>query len=1071
MGMLDFISDKLNVLHKSGSMPTEASKAGFHFVSMENRKAVAVVSRGVVHTLFDTENYKTKKETDDALDLKATQVEVDDHARSIDILSTTKAEKSVVDALMNGIIKQNAVNTYNTGSNSLSAVYGLTASNNGSNGKAKQNGWDVLVRNDETKGSKSNRYNWNGTQWIDMDAGVYDENVLTQEDLDKLQPTGVLQHPANLYYIGGYDNSHGNITIGSIDLFKTSSYIKNKVGDKIKIKGAYSVSSYDEDMQNREANIKYTDMQNDFAVFEFTRYGYFAINYEYSPSSLPENKIGNVNDILVAFYPLGADIVEYKADKKTFSINGYYVNRLTGALSADARYECTPPLPINKNTDLIVYGYTGGNASAYVFYDADFNYVSYDYPTTPAGMDVHTVSKNDIPSNAVYVRATSLVTADGYVTGVLMGMGDILEELHTLKKDLEIYNVTLKKPIAGFYTSTTARNAVPSNLRHRGLIISYLTEAGWEYEKFTGTVYSIFQSWQSLTYNIRSVICEMDGQALNKYGVEYTDQSYRGHSAYLRLSEDGIKLFNFSVLAANKVNTTDYAAVFLFDAQYNSVGYLTANAYNNVFESYTIDKSYVDANFPTAYYFRVNIYNSALFNVYYPNNVIVSKSSYIAKNESVLRGYFDIIGYTHKSTGILTDAGVSSYRTTPFMVLDSTPDITVTGFSGITNNAPLCLCFDEKLNYIGYINAPTHGRVTEYVISKASLPVGTVYVKFNRQSDQSLLLLGANIILNNIDIQKFILDNSGKIDVTDGSGVSKTEPISEFGVKQLMYNILPFNNYLGNSENIHPKVLYFENSLWNYKYWMAYTPYPLGDTLAENPCIAVSNDGVRWSVPDGLVNPLAFAPEVGYNSDTHLVYRYDTNVLECWYRPFNRTTNKDAIVRKVSMDGINWGSEEVIFDFERSSGQILSPAIIFEDGKYKMWFCRSSQVVYMETSDGTLDNWSAPVTLAISWGTLRAWHMDIINNGIDGYDMIVCAFGVGGGNNTADLYHVKQLYDNTVTQPVLIEKRSKNPNAINNRAIYRSSIVLVDGQYYIYASCIDDKWHRYLYLIEDVKFK
>ena len=60
-------------MHKSASMPTEKSKDGFHFVSMESRKAVAVVSRGKVHTLFDTENYKTKKETDDELGKKADQ--------------------------------------------------------------------------------------------------------------------------------------------------------------------------------------------------------------------------------------------------------------------------------------------------------------------------------------------------------------------------------------------------------------------------------------------------------------------------------------------------------------------------------------------------------------------------------------------------------------------------------------------------------------------------------------------------------------------------------------------------------------------------------------------------------------------------------------------------------------------------------------------------------------------------------------------------------------------------------------------------------------------------------------
>ena len=45
-----------------------------------------------------------------------------------------KADKSVVDALQNGIIKQDGVDTYNStsgGKTSLASVYGLTDSDNG----------------------------------------------------------------------------------------------------------------------------------------------------------------------------------------------------------------------------------------------------------------------------------------------------------------------------------------------------------------------------------------------------------------------------------------------------------------------------------------------------------------------------------------------------------------------------------------------------------------------------------------------------------------------------------------------------------------------------------------------------------------------------------------------------------------------------------------------------------------------------------------------------------------------------------------------------------------------------
>ncbi len=43
---------------------------------------------------------------------------------------------------------------------------------------------------------------------------------------------------------------------------------------------------------------------------------------------------------------------------------------------------------------------------------------------------------------------------------------------------------------------------------------------------------------------------------------------------------------------------------------------------------------------------------------------------------------------------------------------------------------------------------------------------------------------------------------------------------------------------------------------------MAYTPYPLGDTDAENPCIAASDDGLHWYAPANI-NPLALTPPTG----------------------------------------------------------------------------------------------------------------------------------------------------------------------------------------------------------------
>lgn len=274
-------------------------------------------------------------------------------------------------------------------------------------------------------------------------------------------------------------------------------------------------------------------------------------------------------------------------------------------------------------------------------------------------------------------------------------------------------------------------------------------------------------------------------------------------------------------------------------------------------------------------------------------------------------------------------------------------------------------------------------------------------------------------------------------------------------------------NYLGNTENIHPKVLYFANGLWGYKYWMAYTPYPSGETDAENPCIAVSNDGINWIVPNGLVNPLAFPPKNsngGYNSDTHLIYRDDIKTLECWYRVVKLQPSRDAIVRKTTTNGIDWRTEEIAINYGTYYKLILSPAVIFENGKYKMWYCHNNNVLYSETTNSTIKNWTNPVVLPIDWGSLSAWHLDVINNGIDGYEMVVCAYQQGGNNNTADLYYIKQFYTGEFTKPILILGRSSNIKSINYQSIYRSSLVKVGTAYYLYYSCIDKHWHRHMAL-------
>lgn len=299
-------------------------------------------------------------------------------------------------------------------------------------------------------------------------------------------------------------------------------------------------------------------------------------------------------------------------------------------------------------------------------------------------------------------------------------------------------------------------------------------------------------------------------------------------------------------------------------------------------------------------------------------------------------------------------------------------------------------------------------------------------------------------------------------EVPDSIG-SQTDTIAYINKSPNASEILNFNNYRNNTENIHPKVLYFEKGWRGYKFWMAYTPYPNGESEFENPCIAVSNDGINWSTPIGFnTNPLDFSFENGYNSDTHLVYREDLDIIECWYRPYKYKERKAGLFRRTSHDGINWAPRETMIDF--NGIQMLSPAVNFENGKYKIWYCYDGEVRYIESKDSSGKSWPEKFqVIEFDWSKFYAWHMDVIKSGTE-YEMIVCAWDKtvpGTNNNTADLFYcATNLNNKVIKNPFPILKRNTDKQAFDYRSIYRASFIKLYGKYYVYYSAIANNWKR-----------
>lgn len=268
----------------------------------------------------------------------------------------------------------------------------------------------------------------------------------------------------------------------------------------------------------------------------------------------------------------------------------------------------------------------------------------------------------------------------------------------------------------------------------------------------------------------------------------------------------------------------------------------------------------------------------------------------------------------------------------------------------------------------------------------------------------------------------------------------------------------------GDIEAYHPKVLSF-NTNWNgYKYWMAFTPYPEANEAQENPHILASNDMLKWEEPNGYKNPLEPGPDGDpqkvYNSDTHLVYREDLNRLECYWRYVDDNSDKVIIYRKYTTDGINWSKKESILESTRSKSDCISPAIIFEDNIYKLWYVDIGYVVkYRESLDGV--NWSEPKKLNIHYNTpnMNNWHLDVIHTS-NGYEMLMSAFKKGQDRNTMDLYYTKSKDNVNWDACKIILKHSKDKSAWDNRGIYRSSLLYQNGMYYVFYSGVSTTEQR-----------
>lgn len=285
-------------------------------------------------------------------------------------------------------------------------------------------------------------------------------------------------------------------------------------------------------------------------------------------------------------------------------------------------------------------------------------------------------------------------------------------------------------------------------------------------------------------------------------------------------------------------------------------------------------------------------------------------------------------------------------------------------------------------------------------------------------------------------------------------------------------------------DTTHPDVIDFaktskDGGKWGgYRYWMVLTPNQDGYSQYENPCLAASNDGVNWVVPNGIENPLSgvkHEPAGTHNCDTDLVYNPDSDELWVYYvweqdSPAGTPSNLRLIRVKEKNDGFEITSTTDGNPYERLINSqyrydMQSPAVVRRDANtWLMWSNNSdsdnsgngwqSQVAFIElytSTDGK--NWTNKQSLADTLVLKGAdgiasyipWHLDVQwVESQNKYWGLFCAYPKGGNTNRTYLLFGTSEDGKTWTtypKPLLAPRDNK----WDNNFIYRSTFVYDDA--------------------------
>ncbi|MBI1835818.1 MAG: hypothetical protein HYR91_00985 [Flavobacteriia bacterium] len=261
-------------------------------------------------------------------------------------------------------------------------------------------------------------------------------------------------------------------------------------------------------------------------------------------------------------------------------------------------------------------------------------------------------------------------------------------------------------------------------------------------------------------------------------------------------------------------------------------------------------------------------------------------------------------------------------------------------------------------------------------------------------------------------------------------------------IKQLPNDsLITINTYDGSNQVVHPDVLFRNNKLL-----MAITPYPFYEDSLENPCLYLSNNGLRFNEFSKNINPLVQTPKIDHNCDPDILYDNQGNLYLFYLETLRPFSNR--IIRLKRNKGCSKFSKKIVLNYNlMKNEQIkLSPAITqnMSDQSYYLFFVNWDRKSYRNNIEmiksNKIDVFSKKNTKNVNVKmpqNFTPWHLDVISSN-DKYYLLINGFFGLQKNDEYGLFLVESNDLKTWRNGKIIMKDADVPDEQINY-IYRST--------------------------------